>query len=381
METLTTLLVQMNGNVASGQRQKLSAIERRMSSRRKLVLDVWQLEGPSSSWQAQLDQHQQRQPVFALLSGLGGLEWQPVQDFCEASQVVCWFPSVDLVPPNAEQSRFSLYLGAGVRTEARVMAARVAANAGRVVQIVGADPLAQAGAQALRQLLPAERPYLLLRADQAPDMKALRPDDQLMVWLRPTELALLHQLPPDLSHILVSASLAGEDVQAFPDALARTAQLVQTLELPDIRQANLARFDAWLQGSQVPLQDRKMQSEVYFATRSLVSTLRGMLNNLYTPYLVERAENTLSMFEAMQVQDEVQSQMMAPVNRRPVAEPSAPAPGATDRLSRLMQRGGTTMYPRLTLAPGQRVASKGAYLLPLRTESTSTPIEPLWLTP
>jgi len=390
LATLQTLLTQMNGNVVSGQRQKLSAIERHMSVRRKLVLDVWQLEGPASTWQAQLDERQQRHPVFAILSGLGGLEWQPVQDFCDARQVVCWFPSLDLVPGQAAQSAFSLYFGGGVRTEAAVMAAQAGASGARVVQVVGRDPLAQAGAQALQQALPTGQAQLL-RADQADiaqALQALRPQDQLMAWLGPNELPQLRTLPATVSQLLLSATLAGEDAHALADTLPAAARLVQTLELADIRQANLARFDAWQQGSQLPLHDRKMQSEVYFAARSLVSMLRGMLNNLYTPYLVERAEATLGMFEAMQVQDEVQSRMMAPVNKRPqtAADGTAPSPAAAPAqarssalLARLLQRGGTTMYPRLSLAPGQRLASKGAYLLPLHPVSTAA--EPQWLTP
>lgn len=394
LQTLTTLLTQMNGNVASGQRQKIPSIERHLGSRRKLTLDIWELHGPSSTWQEQLNQHQQHDPAFALLSGLGGHEWQPVQDFCDSNQVVCWFPSVDLIPANAQQSTFSLYLSGGVLTEARVMAAQAAMQGTRVMQLVGADPLAAAGAQALRQALPANTVVETLHAGDlsAARLQAIQPDDAVAVWLSPQELPLLSHLASSVSKVWISASLAADADHALPASLSSHAMLVQTLELPGIRNANLMRFDAWLEGSKVRLVDRKMQSEVYFAARSLVYMLRGMLNNLYTPYLIERAESTLSMFEAMQVQDEVQALMMAPANKHPVDPNAKAAPDAAAtamdatarekaRLNDLLLRGGTTMYPRLNLAPGQRIASKGAYLQSVRQPSPSTSAEPVWVAP
>jgi hypothetical protein len=139
------------------------------------------------------------------------------------------------------------------------------------------------------------------------------------------------------------------------------------------------------------LVDRRMQSEVYFASRSLVSTLRGMLNNLHTDYLIERAESTLSMFEAMQLQEEIQAMMMSPVNKRPVS--AMPADALTkaamvttahaqrDKLDEMKMRGGTSAYPRLSLAQGQRIASKGAYLERLNPEAPGIVGEPEWVIP
>jgi hypothetical protein len=130
---------------------------------------------------------------------------------------------------------------------------------------------------------------------------------------------------------------------------------------------------------------------VYFAAGSLQATLRGMLNNLHTDYLIERAESGLSGFEFMQVQEEIQATMMGPMNKRPLSltPPTAADNAAMAALSltqrghleEMRKRGGTTVYPRLSLGQGQRFASKGAYLERLSPDSLGIVGEPLWVVP
>ena len=402
LATLTTQLNQINMNVKSSHRQKIvTAIERRLGTRRKLDLEVWDLTGPSSTWDEQLKRRQQQNPVFAILSGLSTHEWQPVQDFCEVSHVVCWFPSVDMVPTGAAQSQYSLYFSAGIDLEAEVVASKLAASSGHIVQLVGDDPVARGGAVALRRVL-AKR-----RAVEAPDVHdipatnnaeglqkalgSLGKQDTLVLWLKPAELAALSNMKPVNASVFVSATLGGGESAELPKSLREQAVLVQPLELEHIRNFNLERFNKWLHAMKIPVVDQRMQSEVYFATRALVTTVHGMLNNLHTDYLVERAEATLSMFEAMQVQEEIQDMMMAPMNKRPLsatpltaAENAAIAEQAkaqTAHLEEMRMRGGTTVYPRLNLAQGQRFASKGAYLERLNPDGPGITGEPEWVVP
>ena len=85
---------------------------------RRWVLQVWEPTGPKSTWTAQLAQKFAAQPVFAVLSGLGGDDRTPVQAFCEQNAVPCLFPNVDLPPVDAEHEFYSLYFSRGVRLEA-----------------------------------------------------------------------------------------------------------------------------------------------------------------------------------------------------------------------------------------------------------------------
>jgi hypothetical protein len=144
-------------------------------------------------------------------------------------------------------------------------------------------------------------------------------------------------------------------------------------------------------GSRVPVVDRRLQSEVYFAAGSLQATLRGMLNNLHTDYLIERAESGLSAYEVMQVQQEIQAMMMGTMNKRPLsteplsADQTAAKAALSDaqraHLDEMRLRGGTTVYPRLSLAQGQRFASKGAYVARLNPDAAGVTGEAQWVVP
>jgi hypothetical protein len=50
-------------------------------------------------------------------------------------------------------------------------------------------------------------------------------------------------------------------------------------------------------------------------------------------------------------------------------------------LEEMRMRGGTTVYPRLNLAQGQRFASKGAYLERLNPDAPGITGEPEWVVP
>lgn len=392
LNTLQTQVAQININIHSGQRQKVSAVERRVQARRHWTLDVWELQGPAEGWAQQLAERQRQAPVFAVLSGLGGTQWQPVHDFCEQQRVVCWFPSVDVPPASATQGQFNLYFADRVGTEAQVLARAV--RGGRVLQWIGAHPQARYGARQMRERLTqrsAEAPEVTDQAWPATpaelraQLQSLRPQDTLVLWLRQDEMAVLKELPAPPGTVLASATVTGADEPAVPPEWRRNLSMAQALETPALRAANLERFNAWLAGSRVPVVDPRMQAEVYFAARSLLYTLRSMLNNFHTPYLIERAETTVSMFESMQVQEEIQAAMMAPVNKRPATAQPAPDPAVAarqhERIELMRQRGGTTPYPKLSLAPGQRVASKGAYLLRLNPQANGFLDRPEWLLP
>jgi hypothetical protein len=116
-----------------------------------------------------------------------------------------------------------------------------------------------------------------------------------------------------------------------------------------------------------------------------------MLNNLHTDYLIERAESGLSSYELMQVQEEIQAMMMGTMNKRPLSataptvEQAAAMAALSDaqraHLEEMQKRGGTTVYPRLNLAQGQRFASKGAYLERLNPDAPGITGEPEWVVP
>lgn len=388
LETLRAAVSQKNGNYTPGQRTMSTAAEMLFRSDRFWELEVWSLEGAPETWGAQLDARQREQPVFALVSGLGAGEWGPVHAFCERQRTPCWFPSVDAPPPDAPKDFYSLYFSAGVSLEADVLARLLAgAPPARVVQLHRGDAAGRAGAARLRAALARSKPapLVLTREVSSSEPTALRralqdvgARDAVVLWWPGEAGAALHDVePPAAAAVYASARLLGAHPEALPAAWKTALRIVSPYQVPEQRHATLFHFEAWLKIRRIALRDLPLQSEVYFAASYLAETLTDMIDNVHRDHLVERAESMLSLREGQKAEDEARSLATArhhkaeggtqgAMARLAVAPPQfqksvRPMPGLQAHTG--VRREGTSVYPRLSLAQGQRFASKGAYLV------------------
>jgi hypothetical protein len=76
---------------------------------REWVLHVWDLQGDSDTWQAQLEARYRAQPVFAMLGGIGPASWQPVHDFSEKFELPCVLPQTPL-PADQGGNQYTVYI-------------------------------------------------------------------------------------------------------------------------------------------------------------------------------------------------------------------------------------------------------------------------------
>jgi hypothetical protein len=352
LATLRTAFAQKNGSTitarAGGRRHMVSAAEMILGTERTWLLDVWELRGAPETWGEQLDAFYRRAPVFALVSGISDSTWEPVHDFCESRRVPCWFPSVPL--PGTTPGGYALYFSRGVMLEAEVLASQLAAGgAARVVQIRRDDAPAREAAASLRRLLGASATEERVVTDEPGSLAAalaqLRPGDAVVFWLQPDALAPLAGItPPPGITACFSGQLTSADPAAIPRNWRAVAHLAYPYELPPKREAHMEYFRAWLATRRLPLVDEPLQAEAWFAADYLASTVGSMLDNLHRDYLLERAQDMLGSSEAGKAEE--QTRMVLP--RGP----------ATNR-----PRAGTTVYPRLSLGPGQSFASKGAWIV------------------
>ena len=298
---------------------------------RRWQLHVWELTGPAATWRAQLEQDFAREPVMAVISGLAGSDWAPVHDFCEQRRVPCLFPNVE-APPTGRADFYTVYLSRGVLLEANLIDNELlAAGATRPVrtvrQIYRRGDSGEVAAQALATQLQAQGvtvlDHKLPPVGKAGETvaQALRagPADAWVLWLRPGDLATLDGAPPESARLFVSGLLGGLEQAPLPGAWRERARLTYPVDLPDKRVVRVDYPLGWFRLRHVEIVDARVQADTYLACGILAETLHHMADIISPEYLVEQLQETLE--------------------------------------HRIL----TGYYPRLSLAPGQTVGSKGAY--------------------
>ena len=300
---------------------------------RKWQLHVWELKGPADTWEAQLDKHLAAEPVFAVLSGVGGRNWAPVHRFCERAALPCIFPNVEL-PVVAESDFHSLYFSRGVLLEAGLVAHEREQRADqkavqRLVQVYRADDIGAAAAKELAHTAARPRLEIIQRVIKAgapaSELRAavrdIHPGDDLVLWLRPTDLAALDSQPPAAAGLWISGLMGGLENAPLPEHWRAVTHLAYPFDLPDKRRVRVDYPLGWFRIRKVPLLDVQVQADTYLTCSLVSETLNHMVDTFVRDYLVERIEGMLE--------------------------------------HRII----TGYYPRLTLAPGQRFASKGGYVV------------------
>ena len=319
---------------------------------RKWQLHVWQLTGAADTWEAQLDTHLRDEPVYAVISGLAGRTWAPVHRFCERQRLPCLLPQVDL-PVVAEGDFYPVYFSQGVLLEARLVAELLAAAPSaaaphRLVQVyrdddIGADAAAALAASARAQNLEVVDRALghgATPATLARSLGGIGDGDALVLWLRPRDLQKLPATPPKAAAIYASGLIGGLEDAPLPTAWRSVIRLTYPFELPNSRRIPLNYPLAWFRIRNVPVVAERVQTETYLACAILAETLGSMLDDFVREYLIERLEVMLS--------------------------------------SRIIN----AYYPRLSLAPGQRFASKGGYIVHFtEAQGTAVAADGDWIVP
>ena len=316
---------------------------------RNWELKVWELKGEPETWGVQLAEYYRRDPVFAVISGVSNTTWAPVDAFCQQEKLPCMFPSVALPP--AETKYYPFYYSRGVVLEADVLARHLRDQGEkatpRLIQVYRDDEVGRGAGQALTEALKGSNVQVENRVlhGQEPSalksvLKGLSSKDTVMLWLRRVDLsavskAALKQLP---AVAYVSGLLANDDYGFVSEAWKPHVRVVYPYELGAIRQKNGAAMKEWLKNWQLPLVDEVFQSEVFFNLLFLTDLTSQMLDNLYRDYMVERAEDMLSMGSNV------------------------------------------SAYPHLSLSLGQRYASKGAYIARFAPDGKLVP-DSEWIVP
>ncbi len=304
---------------------------------RRWSLHVWELTGKPETWQEQLEASFARDPVLAVISGIGGTNWAPVHRFCEKSAVPCLFPNVDL-PIDKPDDFYSLYFSGGLELEADLIAARIAEGAASegaateprvVAQVYRSGSAGEAAAALLAKALEAHGIAArgeALAADSgdgglAAGVRKAGAADALVLWLKAPDIAALGAVPARPRQIFLSGRMGGFDDMPLPQAWRAKALIAYPVDLPEKRSVRVRYAQDWLRSRHVPITDLQLQTDTWLACSVLTETLNEIVDAFIPEYLVER------------VQEDFEHRFI------------------------------TGYYPRLSLAEHQRFASKGGYLV------------------
>jgi hypothetical protein len=329
------------------------------ASGRDWRLHRWALSGPAEGWPDQLDALYRERPVFALLSGVGGAQWGPVQVFCEANRIPCILPVLEAAP-EAAPGFYSVYFSPGVGLEARLLAAHLAKGSGpqdpstRVVQVV-ADASGRRAAEELASALGSgvESAMMHRYRPTAPGagLDSLDQGTTLVLWLRPAALSQLVEAmpqPPEAGAIYLSSLLAWPGSVALPPAWKGRVTYVSLFDAPGLQQdiARL-RLGRWLDQQGIePGTDLRIQADAYAAC-----------------YLFARALGEIGAQE--------QRRPRVPLSREQVLEVlETQVSKYADGTELVDPDGHVAYYGRMSLGPRQRMAVRGGALLRYGSEDS-----------
>jgi hypothetical protein len=314
-------------------------------------LHVWELSGSAETWLPQLEKRYRQQPVFALLSGVGGSNWAPVHEFCEQQSLACVLPSVEVVP-ETDDDWYSMYYSPGVGLEARILARYLDDDTApereaNILQIYS-DASGRHAADVFRTgLSGADRSINLRRyrlTSPRASLKGVSAKDVLVLWLRPDEIeSLASMLPqgPPAETVFLSALLASPEDVSLPEAWKQRVQFVSLFDDVGL-QGEIARLrlDRWLEmEGLVGKGNRRWQADAYVASYLLNEAIGNIrAQEVRRPAVPLTREHVIEMLETL-------------VNKY------------DDSTGLIDMDNHVAYYGRMSLGPRQRVAVRGGTIM------------------
>ncbi|MBS1867925.1 MAG: ABC transporter substrate-binding protein [Acidobacteria bacterium] len=307
------------------------------NSFRHWQLHVWRLHGPPQTWPEQLREYYRQAPVFAVVSGSIAGSWAPIGKFCDEERVPCIFPDTELPKTENAEYGYSLYFSRGLELEAEALARYLAEQLpgdASLVQIYCDDPDGTTPANAFERAIRAQAAGAqvqnvrvssageLTQAMREAGIRARSPA-ALVVWPGKYRAAALTSVGEWKSVKLISlASDALESAEpGVRKSLPTNLIFPYPYELPSVPNSRVFRVRQWMNSRNVEIRYPRLQFEAYYALTLLEAGFDQILDDYFRDYLIEAMEH------------EAESHL----------------------------NNGT--HPTLALGPGQRFASKGAYVV------------------
>lgn len=339
LDIMDAFIKDKNSGARSDEKRREAGNMRMYRAYRRWVLHVWDLSGPSSTWGQQLEALYQAQPVFALVGGLGPSSWQPIHDFCERFEIPSVFPLSDL-PVIADHNQYNFYFSRGLPLDAEVLATflRDRGEQDQILQVYRQDEAGVATASALRKALPPGA-RLADRVLDGPATMAFwqqiaqTPASAVVLWLGAQDLVDAAPLVAETARpVYLSWTLLGGKRPPMADTTGSIIRMVTPTDLSPRHESRLLRTRLWLHNKGIALTDEAVQVNTQFALTVLSDALGHIVDSFSRDFLAERIEHGVSQ---------------------------TPIP---------------SLYPSVSLGPGQRFAAKGRSVVQLGDAARPAPL-------
>lgn len=302
------------------------------------TLHVWRLEGPPGTWRAQPDPLYAERPVFATVSGLVEGPWDEIGAFCDDMRMPCLFPDTELPTPGEGRYGYSVFFNRGLALEAEALAnhlADAAAPPARVVQLHAEGPRGSRPAAALEAAMARLLPDVPVETRGFADAEGLRAalaglgaEDTLVVWPGDAAgtVAVLAETQPPARLFLPSAAQQAA-ARTLPATMIPRTRVIWPYERPGAYHPRKFRVRGWMHSRRLPVTHPRLQMQTCYAMTMMEFGLMHAITDFYRDYVMEIVEHL-----------------------------------AESELN-------TGTHPELALGPGQRIASKGAFIAELAPDT------------
>lgn len=323
---------------------------------RKINLLVWRLSGEPDSWQKQLNNHYDNTPAFAVVSGISKDSWENIDKFCNARAIPCILPNTK-TPGYSDKNFYTLYFNAGPFNDASVIARYFHDNAKKnnitenIVQLYDTSSYSKIAKNTLDEALSSDQQYIMssvsletTNSNDAIDQYIINKNTTVVIWSDALDTTLIETLSKNKNKIKLIF---------IPYYLATSIETRKKLEnigielltsypyvKPTSEQRTTLRSSVWARSRKIDMTEKAVFTNTFTAINLLMDAIKHVKSNFNRAYIIELLEHMLDNSVL------------------------------------------TGMYPKLTIGPNQRYASRGGYIMKIPEDAT-LPLQSIseWLLP